>query len=1079
MEFVTDVHLHSRYARATSRELNPENLHLWSALKGIDVVGTGDYTHPDWLAELREKLEPAEEGLFRLGAEWRDPVEKSLPLSCFREVRFILSVEISSIYKKNGQTRKVHNLVIMPDFDSVEELNRRLGAIGNLGSDGRPILGLDSRDLLEICLEACPQVLFIPAHIWTPHFAVLGASSGFDSLEECYEDLLPHIFAVETGLSSDPPMNWRLSLLDDFAIVSNSDAHSPQKLAREATCFDTELSYPGIYQALKERDPTQFIGTLEFYPEEGKYHYDGHRKCQVCWKPAQTLAAEGICPECGRKLTVGVLHRVEKLADRPEGVRPVERPDFEYIIPLKEIIGSVLAVGPNTKKVAAVYDKLLAELGPELRVLRRVEPETIAGLGEPLVAEGVRRMRTGEVEISPGYDGEFGLIRVFSDAEREQLKGQTALFEMPTIEKEPAPESLEEKGTNSEVNEKSEVKDIPKRELDEVQRQAVEAMSGPVVVIAGPGSGKTRALTYRIAHLVREQGVDPGQILAVTFTNRAAGEMQTRLEELLAEVNGLGRLRVGTFHRIALELLRECGAEEKTVLDELEARRVLGEVLGENRLALRPAQALEAISLAKSAGLNADDLEEVERTAYRAYQERLAAYRARDYDDILLDLLLLLEGNAEELDRVRRQFPHLLIDEFQDVNAVQYRLVTLLADRGRGLFAIGDPDQAIYGFRGAEPRFFGALRRNFSGVRLFHLETNYRSRGNIVRAAAGVIGHNEGREEMQLRAVQEAGPPVRLLSVPGETAEGIAVVREIGRMVGGADMVQADQGADGERSFGDFAVLYRTGRQAGVLEECFLKEGLPYRLVGQRGFLEAESVRQALAFCRYALRPEKGLRLLHALELEMFGAGERVLKEVRKRIVDGAGMDGLSAAAAESLGKLEQAAAKFRDLRPEAFFQKWTEESGAEDEDLEHLIQVAAAAESLEELLDTLLLGREADYERAGDGTARGEAVTLMTLHAAKGLEFPVVFICGVEDGLIPFREREADLQEERRLFYVGLTRAREEVVLLRTRSRLRYGERLQPGVSPFAWEIPGDLLIEERVEPPRKREDAEQMSLF
>jgi len=327
--------------------------------------------------------------------------------------------------------------------------------------------------------------------------------------------------------------------------------------------------------------------------------------------------------------------------------------------------------------------------------------------------------------------------------------------------------------------------------------------------------------------------------------------------------------------------------------------------------------------------------------------------------------------------------------------------------------------------------------------------------------------------------VQEPGPPVRLLSVPGETAEGIAVVREIGRMVGGADMMQADQGVEGGRSFGDFAVLFRIGRQARVLEECFLKEGLPYRLVGQRGFLEAESVRQALAFGRYALRPEEGVRLLHALELEMFGMGKEGMDEVRGRIIDARGMDGLSAAAATPLEKLEGAVAKYRDMDPGMFFQKWAEDSGVEDEDMEHLIQVAAEAASLEDLLDTVLLGREADYERSGDGKGRGEAVTLMTLHAAKGLEFPVVFICGVEDGLIPFRERETDLEEERRLFYVGLTRAHEEIVLLRTRSRLRYGERLQPGVSPFAWEIPGELLVEERVEPPRKREEAEQMSLF
>ena len=437
MQFVIDVHLHSRFARATSRELNPSNLHKWSALKGVDVVGTGDYTHPEWFAELSEQLEPTEEGLYQLEPGRRAAVEQELPERCRRAVRFMLSVEISTIYKKGDKTRKIHHVVILPSLEAVARLNRRLGAIGNLQSDGRPILGLDSRDLLEICLEADENVLFIPAHIWTPHFAALGASSGFDSLEECYEDLLPHIFAVETGLSSDPPMNWRLSALDRYAIVSNSDAHSPQKLAREATCFDTECSYLGIYSALKDRDPERFLGTLEFYPEEGKYHYDGHRKCAVCYKPAQTLAAEGICPVCGRKLTVGVLHRVEKLADRPEGFRPEVAPPYEYLIPLDEVIGAAVGVGPKSKKVRAVYDRLLDEVGTELEVLRRAGLEAIESCAGPLVAEGVRRMRCGEVDIYPGHDGEYGVISVFSEEERTRLKGQGALFDLgPTVANE-------------------------------------------------------------------------------------------------------------------------------------------------------------------------------------------------------------------------------------------------------------------------------------------------------------------------------------------------------------------------------------------------------------------------------------------------------------------------------------------------------------------------------------------------------------------------------------------------------------------------------------------------------------------
>jgi len=1083
MQFVTDVHLHSRYARATSRDLNPENLHKWSALKGVDVVGTGDFTHPAWLAELQEKLEPVEEGLYRLKSQWRDPVEKELPNSCRREVRFILSVEISSIYKKNGRTRKIHNVVILPDFGAVEVLNRRLGAIGNLQSDGRPILGLDSRDLLEICLEACGEVLFIPAHIWTPHFAVLGASSGFDSLEECFADLLPHIFAVETGLSSDPSMNWRLSALDGFAIVSNSDAHSPPKLAREATCFDTELSYPGIYAALRDRDPARFTGTLEFYPEEGKYHYDGHRKCGVCWKPAQTVAAGGICPECGRRLTVGVLHRVELLADRPEGVRSAGRQPFEYLIPLDEVIGSALGVGANTKRVRGIYDKLLGALGPELHVLRAADTEEIARCGEPLAAEGVRRMRTGEVEIHPGHDGEYGVIRVFSDEERERLKGQTALFELPAVEREPAAPKPPQKTVEKEGVEQ-EVLVGGSGELDEVQRRAVEAEEGPIVVVAGPGSGKTRTLIFRIAHLLRERGVPPGRILAVTFTNRAAGEMQERLRDLLEEAAGLEGLQVGTFHRIALDLLREYGGEEKAVLDEVEARQVLGSVLEESGAGLRPARAQEAISRAKGAGLAPEEVEDKEvQAGYRAYQERLRGYRARDYDDILLDLRELLEGNGEVLEQVQARFPHLLVDEFQDVNPVQYRLVQVLAGKGKGLFVIGDPDQAIYGFRGAEPRFFAQLRRDFSASRVFHLGTNYRSRSNIVEAAAAVIENAPEREEMRLKAAQGRGPQLRLLSVPGETAEGIAVVREIGRMVGGADMVQSDQeGVSGTRSFGDFGVLFRTGRQAAVLEECFLQEGLPYRLIGQKGFLEAEAVRAALAFCRHVLDPEDGLRLVHALELEPFRPSRSALAEVRRRAGAGDLRADLPAAAAERVQVLGLAAGRYRDLAPGDFFRQWREEHGpTDDQNLEHLIRVADEVPSLEQLLETVLLGKEADFEQAGgEGRTRAtEAVKLMTLHAAKGLEFPVVFICGVEDGLVPYRGRDADLGEERRLFYVGMTRAQEELVLLHARSRMRYGKRIQPEVSPFVREIPAALLLEERVEPPRRREQTEQMSLF
>ncbi len=1071
MQFVIDVHLHSRFARATSRDLNPANLHKWSALKGVDVVGTGDYTHPAWFAELSEQLEPAEEGLYQLKAGWREAVEQELPDSCRRAVRFMLSVEISTIYKKGDKTRKIHHVVILPTLESVARLNRRLGAIGNLHSDGRPILGLDSRALLEICLEADEDVLFIPAHIWTPHFAVLGASSGFDSLEECYEDLLPHIFAVETGLSSDPPMNWRLSALDRYAILSNSDAHSPQKLAREATCFDTECSYPGIYSALKYRNPARFLGTLEFYPEEGKYHYDGHRKCAVCYKPAQTIAAQGTCPVCGRKLTVGVLHRVEKLADRPEGFRPDEAPSYEYLIPLDEVIGAAVGVGPKSKKVRAVYDRLLAEIGPELALLRHAGLEAIESCAGPLVAEGIRRMRCGEVEIYPGHDGEYGVISVFSEEERVRLKGQGALFDLgPTA----APKMAEEVRVSAVQSPRSASTEQAEQDADAsdvAQRQVEEAAGGPLVVVAGPGSGKTRVLTRRIAGLVAS-GVNTGQIMAITFTRRAAGQMRQRLSALLGGESGLGAMRVGTFHQLALSLLRDLGCEPKLVLDEVEARRLLEGVLADAGLSGSVAAAGRAISLAKAAAQGPDEVAENWRPHYDAYQAALHAYGACDYDDILLDLLRLLEADAAVREQVRARFPYLLIDEFQDLNAAQYGLVLQLAGAGAGLMAIGDPDQAIYSFRGASLDYFACLRDNFPAAQVFSLGTNYRSQGHIVEAAAAVIARNPRREAIELVAVRPGKEPTRLLEVPSETAEGIAVVREIARMVGGTDMVQTDAGAEGTRSFADFAVLFRTGRQGRVLEECFRKEGLPYRLVGQKGFLQAPAVRAALAFARYASISQEDVRRWQALEA--MGAEPHILRQVRR--------GELSAAARDRVAVLEARIAEYRQWAAQegagSWLRRWQAEFGdPEDEDLQHLARVADEAGTLAQLLETVLLGAEADYEERG-GPQGPEAVALMTLHAAKGLEFPVVFICGVEDGLIPFRERDADLAEERRLFYVGMTRAEEELVLLRARSRQHYGERVPCAPSPFVEEIPAHLLVREDAAMPRRRE-AEQMSLF
>lgn len=419
MQFVADFHIHSLYSRATSPNMELETLNRYAQIKGITVIGTGDFTHPAWFSNLQKKLEPAEDGLFKLKTEYKTASDNDVPSICRSDVRFILSAEVSCIYSKNGRTRKVHNLILIPSFDAAAKLNTALSKIGNLKADGRPILGLDSKVLLNITLQASPDVLFIPAHAWTPHFAVLGSNSGFDSLEECFEDLTSNIYAIETGLSSDPPMNWRLSGLDRVALISNSDAHSPAKLAREANIFSTELSYSKIFEAIKTKDKTKFTGTIEYFPEEGKYHFDGHRDCKQRMTPYETKQNNGLCPKCGSKVTVGVMHRVADLADRKAGVVPHGAIPYKRLIPLQEIIAEVYDVGVNTKKVTGMYTKLIASLGNELSILQDVSVKDIENAGTPLIAEGISRVREEKVNIAPGYDGEYGTIKIFEEEERE------------------------------------------------------------------------------------------------------------------------------------------------------------------------------------------------------------------------------------------------------------------------------------------------------------------------------------------------------------------------------------------------------------------------------------------------------------------------------------------------------------------------------------------------------------------------------------------------------------------------------------------------------------------------------------
>lgn len=428
MSFIADLHIHSRYSRAVSRAMVPESLYRWAQLKGITVVGTGDFTHPAWFTELQEKLEPAEPGLYRLKPELAAPVDAEIPAACRAEVRFMLTSEISSIYKRHERTRKVHNLIFAPSFSAVANVTDKLARIGNLHSDGRPILGLDSEELLRIMIERAPEALFVPAHAWTPHFSVFGANSGFDSLEECFGDLSPHIRVIETGLSSDPPMNWRLSQLDGITLISNSDAHSPSKLGREANVLNGDLSFDGIKTAFTSGDPALFLGTIEFFPEEGKYHFDGHRNCRVRLSPEQARAHDDACPECGKPVTRGVMHRVEILADQPAGHRSRRALPYWNLVPLVELIAEVRGAGVNTKGVTEAYHQLLASLGNEFEILMNVPIAAIEENGGMLLALAIQRMREGNVTIAPGYDGEYGTVSLLSQEDRQSDSSQTSLF---------------------------------------------------------------------------------------------------------------------------------------------------------------------------------------------------------------------------------------------------------------------------------------------------------------------------------------------------------------------------------------------------------------------------------------------------------------------------------------------------------------------------------------------------------------------------------------------------------------------------------------------------------------------------
>jgi len=431
MKFIADLHLHSKFSRATSRDMTFDMMAWWAKVKGITLLATADFTHPEWFFLTKQKLESTGNGFFHLKNP-QQPENEYLRTVAFspHDVSFILSTEISFIYSKKGKVRKVHLLVLAPDFESVEKINGRLAQLGgNLRSDGRPILGMDAKTFVKLVADLCPRCVVIPSHIWTPWFSLFGANSGFDAIEECFEEMTPFIFALETGLSSDPPMNWRLSALDKYTLVSNSDAHSPSKIGREANAFDTEFSYKGLVEAIRSKDPAKFLYTIEFFPEEGKYHYDGHRKCDVLLSPRESIAHRDLCPKCGKRLTIGVMHRVEELADREEVRDSGLRIPYKNLIPLNEIIAEACQKTPECQSVWDIYFRFIHEFGNEQKILADVAVSELRRIPPEKVGRGIDHMRKNLVKILPGHDGFYGIVRLFEEEEDQAAAGgQLSLF---------------------------------------------------------------------------------------------------------------------------------------------------------------------------------------------------------------------------------------------------------------------------------------------------------------------------------------------------------------------------------------------------------------------------------------------------------------------------------------------------------------------------------------------------------------------------------------------------------------------------------------------------------------------------
>lgn len=1043
--YIADFHIHSHYSLATSSKLTPEHLDRWAQLKGIDVVGTGDCTHPGWLAELEEKLEPAGNGLYRLKKQYKLSGEEGyVPTAARHQVYFILTGEISSIYKKAGKLRKVHNVCVVPDLTAAKQLQVQLEKRGNIRSDGRPILGVDAKDICGLVLESGTGAFVIPAHIWTPWFSVLGDKSGFDSLEECYDDLTAEIFAVETGLSSDPPMNRACSFLDRFRLVSNSDAHSPEKLGREANIFNlAEVGYKPLYDALKTGEG--FTGTVEFFPQEGKYHYDGHRKCGVCWDPLETIKHNSLCPKCGKEITRGVMYRVAELADRKDPLSAPDKREFHSITSLTELAAEIVGGKAGNKKAKASYFSILENVGSDFQTLLFAPLDEINAKGGPLLAEGVRRMRNAEVHIEEGYDGEFGTITVFTPEEissfthnslfsfsapgaRPQKHASSVKFDIPAFKsalagataQNVAVESRKARSANAPGAGGKQKRSAARSgnapyssTTTDEQSAAVNHGTGVCAVIAGPGSGKTRVLTQRIVRLIHDDTIAQQNILAVTFSNKAAEEMRDRLAK---EMPGCA-VTVSTFHAFGLSILREHAAifgrdDDFTLVDADEVSRLIEAFHQSSKR--ETSRKVRLLSDLKQ-GIASSEESANFAAVCDAVLERRNLF---DLDDLIHVPVRLFRENPDILNAWRSRFPWVLVDEFQDINPRQYELIRLLCgDENPNLFVIGDPDQAIYGFRGADERAFERLKAHYPAMTTIRLSKSFRCPSSVLTAAGQMLG----RETNDTGTDEDI--TIDVVSCETERSEADWIAARIEAMIGGVQSFSLQSGtSDGKshksiESFGDIAVLCRTSGQFEPIAQALRQRSIPVQIVGQESFWREKPFAGMIAAFKTAVTDPMDADTAHIRDL------------IRKQrpVTD------ILTALAWSLESDDEYRRRFIALG-EGFGTAYAE-----------FFRALALRSGIDDL------------------ESRQEAVRLMTIHAAKGLEFPAVFVPGCEEGIIPFtlfgEPDTAARAEEKRLLYVAATRTKKYLIFTRAAKRMFKGRLLQLPQSSLLDQVKGELL--------------------